>query len=299
MLLDSDDRLVLCNSRYREVNTAIAPWLVGGTPLADIFHASADRGAVRPVVTTLKERFQPGTPRIGEAQLGERWFQISETRTHDGGSVVIQTEITALKRRERELAEKSELLNATLQNMEQGLVVYDSDLRLRIWNDKIYDVFDQLVRQRHQVGELAALPMRVLAEAGTYGPGDPEQLVAERMRAMRELPSPLEELKLADGRIIERRLSPMPDGGLLATYLDVSERKRSEADLRRAKEEAELASRTKTEFLANMSHELRTPLNAVIGFAEIMQAKSSARSAIAAITNMPPTSGTAASICST
>jgi signal transduction histidine kinase len=63
----------------------------------------------------------------------------------------------------------------------------------------------------------------------------------------------------------------MPDGGLIATYLDVTERKRVEADLRRAKEEAELASRTKTEFLANMSHELRTPLNAVIGFADIMR----------------------------
>jgi signal transduction histidine kinase len=63
----------------------------------------------------------------------------------------------------------------------------------------------------------------------------------------------------------------MPDGGVLATYLDITERKRVEADLRRAKEEAELASRTKTEFLANMSHELRTPLNAVIGFAEIMR----------------------------
>jgi signal transduction histidine kinase len=77
----------------------------------------------------------------------------------------------------------------------------------------------------------------------------------------------------ADGRVIERRLIPMADGGLLATYLDITERKRFEADLRRAKEEAELASRTKTEFLANMSHELRTPLNAVIGFAEIMQSE--------------------------
>ncbi|HXE30071.1 MAG TPA: PAS domain S-box protein, partial [Stellaceae bacterium] len=60
MLLDSEDRLVLCNSRYREVNAAIAPWLVGGTPLADIYRASEDRGAVRPAATSLAERFQPG-----------------------------------------------------------------------------------------------------------------------------------------------------------------------------------------------------------------------------------------------
>ena len=210
---------------------------------------------------------------VGEAQLGDRWFHISEKRTLDGGSVVVQTEITALKRREHELAEKSALLNATLQTMQQGLVVYDRNLHLRIWNEKIYDIFRDLVRGQHRIGDSVALPMRILAEKGVYGPGDPEQLVAARMKEFRDAPPPLEELTQSDGRVIERRLIPMADGGLLATYLDITERKRFEADLRRAKEEAELASRTKTEFLANMSHELRTPLNAVIGFAEIMQSE--------------------------
>lgn len=49
------------------------------------------------------------------------------------------------------------------------------------------------------------------------------------------------------------------------------ERRRADKELRRAKETAELANRSKTKFLANMSHELRTPLNAIIGFSEIME----------------------------
>ncbi|HEY3917439.1 MAG TPA: PAS-domain containing protein [Stellaceae bacterium] len=269
MLLDADDRLVLCNSRYREVNAAIAPWLVGGTPLADIYRASEERGAVRPAAASLAERFQPGAPTVGEAQLGGRWFQISEKRTQDGGSVVVQTEVTALKRRERELADKSALLNATLQNMEQGLVVFDSELRIRLWNDKICEIFD-LPSETIKVGLPAAQPIRLLAQKGAFGPGDSEQLAKDRMQGLFTAPAALEEVPMGDGRILERRITHMPDGGLLVTYLDITERKRVEADLRRAKEEAELASRTKTEFLANMSHELRTPLNAVIGFAEIM-----------------------------
>ncbi len=52
---------------------------------------------------------------------------------------------------------------------------------------------------------------------------------------------------------------------------EVAQRRQAEAALRRARDEAELANRSKTEFLANMSHELRTPLNAIIGFSEIMR----------------------------
>jgi len=81
----------------------------------------------------------------------------------------------------------------------------------------------------------------------------------------------------ADGRqitvdVVAHRLEFQGQQAVIVAALDVTEQKRAEAEMHRAKEAAEAASQAKSELLANMSHELRTPLNAIIGFSEIMQA---------------------------
>lgn len=68
-------------------------------------------------------------------------------------------------------------------------------------------------------------------------------------------------------RVVDQKTS---DGGFITILFDVTDAKRREQSLARAKDDAEVANLAKSEFLANMSHELRTPLNAVIGFSEMM-----------------------------
>jgi signal transduction histidine kinase len=173
---------------------------------------------------------------------------------------------TARKRAETELSETSSLLRAVLVNMAQALLLLDAELRLRLWNDRIYEIFRHSPEQFWIGRPVADL---IGEEAGEYC-AETEQSMGFLRRAA-ELRRPMMgELALPAGGVVEARIVPLPDGGLLCTYLDVTERKQAAAALLRAKQEAELASRGKSEFLANMSHELRTPLNAIIGFAEIL-----------------------------
>jgi PAS domain S-box-containing protein len=99
-----------------------------------------------------------------------------------------------------------------------------------------------------------------------------------RIAARNEAPGTFEEVVAsAEGerRVLLTTKALLQDRSVAATLvvtvsLDITDRKAAEMALIAAKEEAELASRSKTEFLANMSHELRTPLNAIIGFSQVM-----------------------------
>lgn len=135
-LYDSDDRLVICNSMYR---TLLYPRMVDeiepGMTFESIVRRAATRGYIEEaqgrveewVAERLVRHLEPGASHVQRRGEG-RWIMVSERKTEDGGTVAVYSDITTLKEREEELAEKSGALESLSNQLAKYLSpqVYDS-----------------------------------------------------------------------------------------------------------------------------------------------------------------------------
>ncbi|HEY8274101.1 MAG TPA: PAS domain S-box protein [Pseudolabrys sp.] len=133
---DGEDRLVICNSCYRDLlYPGLEIDLTAGTTFESIARRAAERGYVKDaegrveewVAQRLRQHRNPGEPQIQQRGNG-RWVMVSERRTEDGGTVCVYSDITELKQREQDLSEKSEALTALSSKLAKYLApqVYDS-----------------------------------------------------------------------------------------------------------------------------------------------------------------------------
>lgn len=178
------------------------------------------------------------------------------------------------------------LLQGAIENITQGISVVDQSLKLVAWNRRYLELFnypDGLI----SIGRPIADIIRYNAERGLCGPGEAEVHVARRLHWMRQGRAHTSERMFPNGRVIELIGNPMPGGGFVMSFTDITAFREAEQALTEANEgleqrvterthelsqlnvalteakgTAEAANQSKTRFLAAVSHDLMQPLNA-------------------------------------
>lgn len=155
----------------------------------------------------------------------------------------------------------------TLDNLAEGVAVYGGDGRLKLWNPSFARLWGLNPEDMQGEPHINAIVHKQKAYFGeTEWPAKKEVLVAKGLdRIMNE-----GRLKRNDGSLVDYSTVPLPDGGVLITYSDVTDTVRVENALREKNAALEAAEKLKMDFLANVSYQLRTPLNAIMGFNDIL-----------------------------
>ncbi|MEO0800197.1 MAG: PAS domain-containing hybrid sensor histidine kinase/response regulator [Pseudomonadota bacterium] len=184
------------------------------------------------------------------------------------------------------LQQNRDLLQSAIDQVRHGLAVFDTDMRLICWNRQFRELLD-LPQEFGRVGVPLDRIMRQMAIRGDFGQGEIDDLVAQRIRHLAVSGETFQEQLTGSGRYIEIRTATMPQGGIVITFADITERvsvanalaeinvtleRRVEertaellslnAALALAKARADAANQDKTRFVAAATHDILQPLNA-------------------------------------
>lgn len=178
-----------------------------------------------------------------------------------------------LRAGEAEFAQKSKLLELTLENINQGILMVDADRNVQVCNRRAIELlglpedlparhpgFEEVLRWQWKAGEF-----------GQDGRSVDEWLRGFVLAGGISETQQSYERRRPDGTVLAVRSIPLADGGMVRTYTDITARKQTEEELRAARDASDRAAKAKADFLAMMSYEIRSPMSGVLGVIELVR----------------------------
>ncbi len=290
-LWDADDRLVICNDRFRQINRKVIETTRPGTLFEDHLNAALEAGLYPSakgrehewVEDRLHRHRNPGAPIEMQRQSGQ-WLLIREQRLFDGSTVTYSSEITERKQTELELAaflerERDALQkmsvseaqqSSTLASMAEGIVMQDADGQIVLSNPAAENILGMTADQ--MAGRTSADPKwGAIREDGAQFPGDqhPAMVTLQTGQPQRgvimgiQKPDGSETWISINSEPVFANGSGAPTA-VVATFHDITEDRKKEAQLR-----LQTGQLQKFAYLA--SHDLREPLRKISLFVDLLE----------------------------
>jgi len=285
-LFDPQDRLTVYNKKYIELNSHIADVIAPGMSYEEMLRIGMDRSgyetgglSVEDFIQWRLEQHRNPKEAYDLLMHDGRWVRVQERRTYDGGIVGTRADITELKRREaeilrvtNELRQKNMQFNTALNNMIQGLCMFDADQTLIVTNRRYLEMYgfsEEVVKPGIKLHEI----MEYSVSLGNYTQEDAERAKAERPDHAKLRQRATLKQFLRDGRVIAVMHEPMPDGGSIATYQDITDLERHSLEVERYTRKLEASNSELQDFAYVASHDLQEPLRKIETFGQRLIAK--------------------------
>jgi diguanylate cyclase (GGDEF)-like protein len=276
-MFDADERLVITNQRYAEVYTSTLQPVRPGMTLREIIEGGVAEGryggqTVEEVLATTRALVAGKTGKeVISRPTPDLILSVSFNPRSEGGWVVSVSDVTEreqlnsqLQRQHEQLSAQQEQLrtqnlqlDAAINNMSQGLAMFDADLRLIVCNRRYSEMYG-LTPDQVKPGTFAREIFQARLDNNQYSVADAESFVKGWIDHRGEFDSRVQEL--ADGRLIGVTRSKMADGGLVVTHEDLTERERLNARL----EEQHDLLKAQEEKLRTRNLQLDTALNNIV-----------------------------------
>ena len=241
-VIDKDLRLVLWNRRFQEILDFPADLVRRYARFDDFIRYNAQRGEYGPGDAEKQVQAQIALARQFEPHRFERRLSTGGTVLVEGlpfqwggemaGFVTIYTDVSISKKTEDQLLRQRDVMKTIIDNFPGAISLFDTDLKMAACNEQ----FKSLLELPGHLFEKTDIHfedfIRFNAQRGEYGPGDVEEMTAMITERARNFTAHQIERPRPGGQWLEVRGTPIPSGGFVTSYIDITERKKSEERIR-------------------------------------------------------------------